>query len=85
MLTVAHVGGGGVKKCQKHAHVINGRPQTCKLKERLHPLKSYLPRIQKVFSPHKDIVTAAIVKTGFSKKMCLAELAIDFYQRGSKW
>ena len=26
MLTVAHFGEGEVKKCQKHAHVINGRP-----------------------------------------------------------
>ena len=25
MLTVAHVGGGGVKSIQNHAHVINGR------------------------------------------------------------
>ena len=28
MLTDAHVGGGGVKNPQNHAHVINGRPVT---------------------------------------------------------
>ena len=28
MLTVAHVGVGGVKNGRKHAHVINGRPHT---------------------------------------------------------
>ena len=32
MLTVAHVGGGGVKYTQNYAHVINGRPPTSFIK-----------------------------------------------------
>ena len=64
MLTVAHMGVGGVKYAQNHAHVINGRPQM--------PNMSYRKQLARNTSLVSKYSMISIISTGSVKRTGLA-------------